>query len=187
MRHRITKGCLTAAAAVVVLAVSAVLPFLVSGGHYGDVQIPGAATVHLPAGEVDITLRTIGPADEPVPPLSIHIFGSPETVPPELVHTPRTRYTSDNGDMLVRVWMVHVPHEGDYHVDVQGETYGPYQPSLTFERVMWNEPLEALVAFCAVLSWMLLIVMPAAFGLVGLALALWAKCTRRRLINTPAP
>jgi hypothetical protein len=44
--------------------------------------------------------------------------------------------------MLVRVWVVHVAQEGDYHVEVQGEVYGPYQPSLIFGRNMWNEPLE---------------------------------------------
>jgi len=185
--RRITKGRLTAAVAVVVLAAFGALPFLVSGGRYGDVPIPGAATVHLPAGEVDVTLRTVGPADEPKPPLSIRISGPDGMAQPELIESPRTKYTSDKGDMLVRVWVAQVVAEGDYHVEVQGETYGPYQPSLTFERIMWNEPLEALVAFCAALSWLLLIAMPAGFGLVGLILALWARCTRRRQNSAPAP
>jgi hypothetical protein len=185
--RRITKGRVTAAVAVIVLAKLAVLPFLVSGGRYGDVPIPGAATVHLPAGEVDATLRTVGPADEPKPPLSIHISGPDGMAQPEVIESARTKYTSDKGDMLVRVWVVQVVAEGDYHVEVQGETYGPYQQSLTFERIMWNEPLEALVAFCAALSWLLLIAMPAGFGLVGLFLAMWARCIRRRQYNTPTP
>lgn len=132
MRRAITKRRLTAASAVIVLAVLGVLPHLVSGGRYGDVPIPGAATVHLPAGEVDVTLATVGAADEPVPPLCVHISGPDGTTAPALVESPRTKYTSDNGDMLVRVWVVHVAQEGDYHVDVEGEIYGPYQPSLTF-------------------------------------------------------
>ena len=186
MRRAITKGRLTAAAAVIVLGVLGVLPFLVPGGRYGDVPIPGAADVHLPTGEVDVTLRTVGPAEERVPPLCVHISGLDRTAGPEVIESPRTKYTSDKGDMLVRVWVVHVAQEGDYRVEVQGETYGPYQPSLTFERNMWNEPLEALLTFCAVLSWMLLIAMPALFGLVGLILTLWTRCTRRAKQHTGA-
>lgn len=89
--------------------------------------------------------------------------------------------------MLVRVWVVHVAQEGDYHVEVQGEVFGPYRPSLIFGRNIWSEPLEALLAFCAALSWTLLIVMPAVFGLVGLILTLRTRCTRLRPSNTPVP
>jgi hypothetical protein len=34
----------------------------------GEVPIPGSADVHLPAGGLDVDSRTVGPADEPVPP-----------------------------------------------------------------------------------------------------------------------
>jgi hypothetical protein len=76
MKCRITKGRLAVGFVVLVLVALGVLPFLVFKGPYGEVPIPGSATVHLPAGEVDVTLRTTGPAgDVPVPPLSIHIPG----------------------------------------------------------------------------------------------------------------
>jgi hypothetical protein len=75
MRRRVTRGRLAACAALV-LAALGVLPFLVFEGPYGEVPIPGSAAVHLPAGEVDVTLRTAGPVgDESVPPLSIRITG----------------------------------------------------------------------------------------------------------------
>lgn len=91
MRRAITKRRLTAASAVIVLAVLGVLPHLVSGGRYGDVPIPGAATVHLPAGEVDVTLATVGSADEPAPPMCVHISGPDGTTARALVESPRTK------------------------------------------------------------------------------------------------
>jgi hypothetical protein len=185
MSRRITKGRLTAGVAVIALAASGALPFLVLGGHYGDVPIPGTATVHLPAGEVDVTLRTVGPVDEPEPSLRVHICGPDGIAEPEVIESPRMKYTSDKGDMLVRVWVVRVVAEGDYHVEVQGETYGPYQSSLTFGRIMWNEPLEAVIAFCTTLSWLVLGVL-AVTGLIGLIVALWAQCARRRPNKTPS-
>ncbi len=47
--------------------------------------------------------------------------------------------------MLVRVWVVRIAQEADYHVEVEGEVYGPRQPPLIFGRNMWNELLEVLV------------------------------------------
>jgi hypothetical protein len=88
MRRRITRGRLTVGFAVIVVAVSAVLPFLVSGGLYGEAPTPGSATVRLPAGQVDATLRTAGPGDEPMPPLSIHISGPDGTAPPDVIESP---------------------------------------------------------------------------------------------------
>ena len=61
MKRRITRGKLTFAVVALVLAAWGVLPFLIFEGPYGEVSIPGSATVHLPAGEVEITLRTAGP------------------------------------------------------------------------------------------------------------------------------
>jgi hypothetical protein len=50
MSRGITRGRLAAAFAVLVVAALGVLPFLVFADPYGEVPIPGAATVHLPAG-----------------------------------------------------------------------------------------------------------------------------------------
>jgi hypothetical protein len=143
---RITKGRLTAGFVVLVVAALGVLPLLVFKGPYGEVPTPGSATVHLPAGEVDVTLRTAGPAgDVPVPPLSIHVFGPDGITQPEVIESPRRKYADSQGNMLVRVWVVRIAQEADYHIAVEGEVYRPYQPPLTFGRPMWNEALETLV------------------------------------------
>jgi hypothetical protein len=180
-----TKGGLIATVAVIGLAVSAALPFRVCGGPYGQTPIPGSATVHLPAGQVDAALRAAGPGDAPVPPLSIRIVAPDGTAPPEVIDSPRAKHSSAEYDgELVRVWVVHVAQEGDYHVELQGDVYGPYQRSLIFVRHMWNEPLEVLLVFCAATSWTA-IGLTAAMGVIGLALRLWVVCTNRRESGMP--
>ena len=146
MRRRISKGRFVAGFVVIVLAALGVLPFLIFEDPYGEVPIPGSATVHLPAGEVDVTLRTAGPAgDVSVPPLSIRISGPGGTTQPEVIESPRWKHADTKGNMLVRVWVVRIAQEADYHIEVEGEVYRPYQPPLTFGRNMWNEALETLV------------------------------------------
>ena len=54
-------------------------------------------------------------------------------------------------DMWLRLWVVNDLQEGDYHIEVKGEVYGPYQPWLTF-RHMGNDFLDVLVLVGAVLS-----------------------------------
>ena len=60
MRRRISRGRLTAGFVAFVVAALAVLPFLIFEDPYGEVPIPGSATVHLPAGEVDVTCAPRG-------------------------------------------------------------------------------------------------------------------------------
>ncbi len=174
-RRRITRGKLTAAFVVIVLVAWGVLPFLLFKGPYGEVPIPGSATVHLPAGEVDVSLRTAGPAgDVSVPPLSIRFFGPDGTTQPEVIESPRSKYADSQDNMLVRVWVVRIAQEADYHVEVDGEVYGPYQPTLTFGRNVWNEPLETL-AILGALLW-ILPVLTALAVFVGIApLVLFSK------------
>jgi hypothetical protein len=86
------KGGLTAAFAGVALVVMGVLPPLVVEDTYGDVAVPGSATVRLPSGEVDVTLRPVGPTDEPsVPPLSMRISG-PHGIPRQKSSKVRARH-----------------------------------------------------------------------------------------------
>jgi hypothetical protein len=146
MRHTITKDRLTAGFIVLVVAAWGVLPFVIFEGPYGEVPIPGETTVHLPAGEVDVTLRTAGPAGGvSVPPLSIRVSGPDGTTQPEVIESARWKSTDSQGNMLVRVWVVRIAQAADYHIEVQGEVYRPYQPPLTFGRPIWNEALEMLV------------------------------------------
>jgi hypothetical protein len=127
------------------------LPFLVHEDPYGEVPIPGSATLHLPAGAVDLTLRSVGsPEGQPVPPLSIRISGSDGLPQPATVDSRRTKYFTAE-DLWLRVWVVNVAEEGDYDVEVDGEVYGPYQPWLTF-RHMGNDFLDVVTLVGAILS-----------------------------------
>ena len=95
--------------------------------------------MHLPAGEVDVTLRTAGPAgDVSVPPLSIRIFGPDGTEQPEVIESPRRKQGDSQGNMLVRVWVVRIAQEADYRIEVDGEVDRPYQPPLD----VWAQRVE---------------------------------------------
>ena len=165
------KGGLTAAFAGLALVVMGVFPPLVLEDTYGDVAVPGAANLHLPAGEVDVTLRSVAPADEPsVPPLSIRISGPDGVSRAEVVENRRTTPLIA-GDELVRIWVVRIAQEADYRVDIDGEVYGPYKPTLTFGHVMRNDSLHWLLTIAARLSWLFFIcvggvVLCAVFGTV---------------------
>ena len=155
MKHIITKGRLTAGLLVIALAAWGMLPFLVFKASYGEVPIPGSATVHLPAGEVDVSLRASGPAaDAPLPPLSFDISGPGGTTQPDVIESPRWKYADTQDTMLIRVWVVRIAQEADYHVEVGGEVYRPYQQHLAFGRPVWNEALETL-AILGALMWVL--------------------------------
>jgi hypothetical protein len=151
VKRWITGRRLAIGFAVLALIGMYALPFLVPEDPYGEVPIPGSATLHLPAGEVDLTLRSAGCLDvQPVPPLSIRVSGPDGSLQPKTTESRRTKYfTAD--DMWVRVWVVNVAKEGDYHVEVEGEVYGPYQPWLTF-RHMGNDFLNVAILLGAILS-----------------------------------
>jgi hypothetical protein len=147
----ISKRRLVTGFAVLGLVGMYVLPFIVYEDPYGEVPIPGSATLHLPAGEADLTLRSVGSLEgQPVPPLSIQISGPGGLLQPEVTENRRTKYFTAE-DTWVRLWVVNVVQEGDYHIEVEGEVYGPYQPWLTF-RHMGNEFLGVLILVGAVLS-----------------------------------
>ena len=178
------KGGLTAAFAGFALVVMGVLPPLVLEDTYGDVAVPGSANLHLPAGEVDVTLRSVAPTDEPsVPPLSIRIIRTRWDPPAEVVESPRTT-SLIFGDKRVRVWVVRTSQEADYRVDIDGEVYGPYKPTLTFGHIMRNQSLLSLLATGATISWVFFIcvggvVFCAVFGIgFGLLAAVGALPTR---------
>jgi hypothetical protein len=151
VKRWITGRRLAIGFAVLALIGMYALPFVVHEDPYGEVPIPGSATLQLPAGEVDLTLRSVGSLDgQPVPPLSIRISGSGGLPQPATTESRRTKYFTAE-DMWVRVWIVNVAEEGDYHVEVDGEVYGPYQPWLTF-RHMGNDFLDVVTLLGAILS-----------------------------------
>jgi hypothetical protein len=152
MRRRIRRGWLIAGCAVLVLVGLYVLPFVVHKDPYGEVPIPGSATVHLPAGEVDLTLRSVGWSLEgqPAPPLSIQISGPDGPLQAEVTEIRRTKYFTSE-DTWVRLWVVHVEREGDYHIEIDDEVYGPYRPWLTFHH-MGNHVVGMLILVGAIVS-----------------------------------
>jgi hypothetical protein len=158
----VSKCGLTAAFAGFALVVMGVLPPLVIEDTYGDVAVPGSTTVRLPSGEVDVTLQGVGPIDEPsVPPLSMRISGPDGMPQPEVVESPRT--TSLIFGERVRVWVVRIAQEGDYRIDIDGEVYGPCNPTLTFGHIMRSDSLLALLTTGASISWVFFICV---FGVV---------------------
>lgn len=152
MKRWVSKGPLIAGFAVLVLMGMYVLPFLVHEDPYGEVPISGSATVHLPADEVDLTLRSRewSLEGQPAPPLSILISGPDGLLRPEATEIRRTKYFTSE-DTWVRLWVVHVEQEGDYHVAIDGEVYGPYRPWLTFHH-MGNDVVGLLILAGAVVS-----------------------------------
>ncbi|OBK17200.1 SHOCT domain-containing protein [Mycobacterium asiaticum] len=102
---------------------------------YGEVPIPGSGSVHLPAGDVTVSLHTlvIGSADGglPVPPLGVSIT-PPDGVPQPEVAESIGSTTTVNNDAHVRVWNVHVPEEATYNVTTDGQVSGYINPRLAF-------------------------------------------------------
>ena len=169
-RRRVTalvKPLLMAGFAVFVLGVTVVLPLLVHDDSYGEAPIPGTATVHLPAGPVDVTLSSEGLDDDAsVPPLSIRLSGPDGTPPPAVSEGRQAKCLSSDCDAQTRIWVVQVPREADYRVTVDGEAYGKYQPTLTFGRFVWNDLLLALLALGTIIRWAVLVL--GGVALIGL-------------------
>lgn len=103
---------------------------------YGEVAIPGSGRVHLPAGNVNISLHagivgTTGGMGLPVPPLRMTITG-PAGVPQPVVTESIGTTTTINHDARIRIWVAEVVAEGDYAVTVDGQV-GPFiSPRLAF-------------------------------------------------------
>jgi len=140
--------------------------------EYGEVSIPGSASVHLPAGEVTASFHTqiIGTTNGnglPLPPLSMDIS------PPAGVATPAVTgdtgsTTTVNSDAHRRVWILHVPAEGSYTIAVDGPVSGFINPRLAFGHRASTGPLIWVFVALFVLS------------LVDLVIAGWWSARLRR-------
>ena len=101
---------------------------------YGEVPIPGSSSLQLPAGDATVTFRTvlIGGSGNglPVPPLKYRITG-PGGVDAQLREDYGTT-TTVNNDARVRIGFLHVPAEGTYDVEVDGNVSAYLNPMLTF-------------------------------------------------------
>ena len=101
---------------------------------YGEVPIPGSASLHLPAGDVTVTFGTVliggSGGGLPVPPLKYRING-PGGVDAALTEDYGTT-TIVNNDARVRIGYLHVPVDGDYDVALDGKVSAYLNPTMTF-------------------------------------------------------
>jgi len=101
---------------------------------YGEVPIPGSASLHLPQGEVTVSFHTqvIGiDAGLPVPNMGMSI-DPPAGVPdPEVVENIGST-TTVNQDARVRVWVVQIPRDGTYQITTEGNVSAFVSPRLAF-------------------------------------------------------
>ena len=143
MSRRLVKISLAAAIAMMVVAVGGFIVALVLNtffldkyNAYGEVPIPGSGSVHLPAGEVTISLHTVvigGPngGGLPVPPLGVTI-ASPDGVAQPVVTESIGSTTTVNNDAHVRVWVAQIPANGTYNITTDGKVNGYIDPRLAF-------------------------------------------------------
>jgi hypothetical protein len=176
--RRLAKLSLTGAIAMLVVSVIGFITTLVLNAFfldkydaYGEVPIPGSTSLHLPAGEVTISLHTVVLGDLngglPVPPLGVTIV-PPDGVAQPVVTENIGSTTTVNNDAHVRVWVAQIPAEGNYNVTTDGQVNGYVNPRLAFgHNSSYGYLVWVFVALFAV-------------GLVDLALSIWWLARLRR-------
>lgn len=109
--------------------------FLDDYNAYGEVPIPGSSSLHLPQGEVTVSLHTIVIGSPngglPVPPLGVTIT-PPDGVGQPVVTENIGTTTTVNNDAHVRVWVAQIPADGTYNITTDGQVNGFIQPRLAF-------------------------------------------------------
>ena len=154
--------------------------FLDDYDAYGEVPIPGSASLHLPQGEVTISFHTVvmgGPngGGLPVPQLSVG-FVPPDGVAQPAVTENSGSTTTVNNDAHVRVWTAQVPADGTYNITTDGKVNGYIDPRLAFGH-------SSQVGF---LVWVFVGMF--AVGLIGTILAsTWLGRVRRKAAPAGVP
>jgi Short C-terminal domain len=109
--------------------------FLDKYDAYGEVPIPGSGSLHLPRGEVTVSLHAVVMGGTrgglPVPPLGITI-NPPDGVPQPVVTENIGSTTTVNNDAHVRVWVAQIPADGTYNITTDGQVGGYIVPRLAF-------------------------------------------------------
>jgi hypothetical protein len=147
---------------------------------YGEVPIPGASSLHLPAGDVTVSFHTvlIGKSGSglPVPPLKYRIT-APDGVETPVLREDYGTTTTVNNDARVRIGYLHVTADGTYGIQVDGNVSAFLNPSLAFGHGSSHGNLPWIFG--------------AIFGLavVDLVIArVWAaRVARRPVYGQPAP
>jgi hypothetical protein len=148
---------------------------------YGEVPIPGSASLQLPAGDVTVSFHTqlIGSTTGnglPVPSLKYRIAssGAPQGSPALEMVEDYGSTTTVNNDARVRIGYLHVPTEGTYDINLDGNVSAYLSPRLAFGHGSshGNLPIVFAVVF--------------GFAIVDLVIArVWAARVRRTA--TPSP
>ncbi len=138
---------------------------------YGEVPIPGSSSLQLPAGDATVTFHTVliggSGSGLPVPPLKYRIVG-PGGVDAELTEDYGTT-TTVNNDARVRIGYLHVPVEGTYDIELDGNVSAYLNPTLAFGHG----------SSYGYLPWILAAIF--GFGVVDLLIArVWAARVKRR-------
>jgi hypothetical protein len=105
---------------------------------YGEVPIPGEQSLHLPAGQVNITFHTVlvGGSNGNglvIPPLGLDFVPPEGVAQPEVTESFGTS-TTVNNDARRRVWVAQIPVEGDYLVKTDGKVTAFLDPRLAFGK-----------------------------------------------------
>jgi hypothetical protein len=120
--------------------------FLDDYDAYGEVPVPGSSSLHLPSGEVNISLHTViigGPngGGLPVPQMGLTIV-PPEGVAQPVVTENIGTTTTVNNDARIRVWVAQIPADGVYNITTEGNVNGYIDPRLAFGH---GSPVSNLV------------------------------------------
>jgi Short C-terminal domain len=141
--RRLAKISLSAAVVLMIVSVAGFIVALVLNtfvldkyNAYGEVPVPGAGRLHMPAGEATISLHTVvigGPngGGLPVPPLGVTIK-PPDGVAQPVVTENIGSTTTVNNDAHVRVWVARIPADGTYDITTDGQVNGYINPQLAF-------------------------------------------------------
>jgi hypothetical protein len=103
---------------------------------YGEVPIPGSSSLHLPAGDVTVTFHTVligsgSGSGLPVPPLKYRIKAPVGIDEPKLTEDYGAT-TTVNNDARIRIGYLHVPADGTYDVNLDGNVSAYLNPTLAF-------------------------------------------------------
>lgn len=136
-RVAVVVSVLTLAAAVIGFVATLILNAFVLDEYdaYGEVPIPGAGELHLPAGEVTVSFHTMitgrPTSGFPIPQISVNIEPPPGVADPEVTESVGGT-TTVNSDTHVRIWVVQILEEGTYRISTDGDVGGYINPSLAF-------------------------------------------------------
>jgi hypothetical protein len=157
---------LVLAAALVVGLVANIVVGLAGGSwtdsyKYGEVYVPGAAVLRLPAGSLDISLRELTGGSLRIPPhLWVSVVSS-ERVPVSMTRAVSEEFgpTSKSSTLSYRrIWRARIPREGAYRVNSGGATaQGAYalvfgHAPLTIGGAIWAYTGLAAVAVLLALA-----------------------------------